>query len=357
MARKERQEFASNIDVIDCLPPGLYEAVLTQVEGARSGLGAYIARFEARTLDDIRSVGCNDLDDERKFAAAARLSEVNLGLYRTFVQPWVRATATESGAELLRQLNPARLQFELFSDKKNPFMRPVAAMAEWARAHRRTAAHDNPFLAWQKFLSSQIEVGLDAYRDWRDGLQEAMFHATYGSPLVQALLGLRASDDPPRRRPGREPEEQAFIERRIEALRCDMAKGGLREALVRALLYVGLPAKAVDERGFAVIRQIRSEQERALPLPAFKALIRDQFLMLLIDEEWAITTMPELVKREAAEASRAFALIEQVARARGRLEEEAETRLERVRAIFGTGDTASGKPAQRRPSLAEAAAE
>ena len=36
-------------------------------------------------------LGGNDLEDERKFAAVARLSEVNLGLYRTFLQPWVRA--------------------------------------------------------------------------------------------------------------------------------------------------------------------------------------------------------------------------------------------------------------------------
>ena len=41
-----------------------------------------------RTLDDIRALGGNDLEDERKFAAVARLSEINLGLYRTFLQPW-----------------------------------------------------------------------------------------------------------------------------------------------------------------------------------------------------------------------------------------------------------------------------
>ena len=50
--------------------------------------GKYLFRLEARTLDDIRAFGVNDADDEKRFAAVARVSEVNLGLYRTFAEPW-----------------------------------------------------------------------------------------------------------------------------------------------------------------------------------------------------------------------------------------------------------------------------
>ena len=64
--------------------------------------GDYLVRFEARTLDDIRALGGNDEEDERKFAAAARVSEINLGLYRTFVQPWVRSWANEGFAQWMR---------------------------------------------------------------------------------------------------------------------------------------------------------------------------------------------------------------------------------------------------------------
>jgi Protein of unknown function (DUF3141) len=41
-------------------------------------------RCEERTLDDIRALGGNDAEDERRFAAAAKVSEINLALYRTF---------------------------------------------------------------------------------------------------------------------------------------------------------------------------------------------------------------------------------------------------------------------------------
>ena len=133
VAKKEHQEFASNIDLIDCLPPGLYEAVITEKNSDSANIdlvtGDYISRFEARSLEDIRAMGGNTLEDERCFAAVARLSEVNHGLYRTTVQPVVRALATEQGAEFLRRMHPQRVGYELFSDH-NPFLQPLAAVAE-----------------------------------------------------------------------------------------------------------------------------------------------------------------------------------------------------------------------------------
>ena len=98
---KKDAEFATNIDFIDCLPPGLYEAVLTpsDAEENRDGLvvGDYIVHFEDRSLDAIRALGTNDIEDERCFAAVARLSEINLGLYRTFLQPWSAPRSRRSG--------------------------------------------------------------------------------------------------------------------------------------------------------------------------------------------------------------------------------------------------------------------
>ena len=95
MARKEYGEFSNNIDLIDVLPPGLYEAVFEAKRDDTASpdlvTGDWIMRCEARTLDDIRALGGNDAADERRFATAARVSEINLALYRTFAQPMVRA--------------------------------------------------------------------------------------------------------------------------------------------------------------------------------------------------------------------------------------------------------------------------
>ncbi len=64
VATKEHSEFASCIDLIDLLPPGLYEAVITEVEEdtARPDLieGKYLLSLQPRTLDDIRALGRNE---------------------------------------------------------------------------------------------------------------------------------------------------------------------------------------------------------------------------------------------------------------------------------------------------------
>src|SRR5512144_2855857 len=128
VARKEQREFSSNIDLIDVLPPGLYEAMFEAKSGETASpdlvTGDWIMRCEARTLDDIRALGGNDAEDERRFATAARVSEINLALYRTFAQPMVRAMMSAPAAEWLRRLHPLRLQYELLSDA-NPLMAAV----------------------------------------------------------------------------------------------------------------------------------------------------------------------------------------------------------------------------------------
>jgi Protein of unknown function (DUF3141) len=72
VARKEHGEFASNIDLIDVLPPGLWEAVITRktADAIHPELisGDWIARFERRTLNDIRVIVRPDRGNERRFA-------------------------------------------------------------------------------------------------------------------------------------------------------------------------------------------------------------------------------------------------------------------------------------------------
>src|SRR5678816_2104508 len=88
VATKEHSEFASCMELIDLLPPGLYEAVITEVdedtENPQLIHGKYLFRLEPRTLDHLRALGTNSPEDDRRFATVARVSEVNLGLYRAF---------------------------------------------------------------------------------------------------------------------------------------------------------------------------------------------------------------------------------------------------------------------------------
>jgi hypothetical protein len=357
VARKEHDEFASNIDLIDVLPPGLYEAVLTPkgeaVDNPDLVTGEWVMRCEARTLDDIRALGGNDLADERRFAAAARLSELNLAHYRAFAQPAVRALVTPALAEAMRRMHPLRLSYEMFGPR-NPWLAWVDGVADQVRANRRPAQSGNPLVAAQAALSQQIVDGFEAWRRGAERLAEDTFHAIYGTPALQAALGIDTGSPP--RKAARSKLHEALVDRRIEDLRAAMARGGMAEALVRSLLYVGMARKAVDERGFAAITRMRDAHpsHRQMTLAAFKALVREQYLMLVIDEEAALHAVPALLPDAIEDRRAAFATLRQIIEASGTPGDAPAARLQRVAALFGLGpelvslaprDDASGRKA------------
>jgi len=301
VAKKEHDEFASNIDLIDVLPPGLYEAVLTPKSDGDplSDLvtGDYLVRFAARSLDDIRALGSNSEEDERCFATAARVSEINLGLYRTFMQPWIRNLSNDGMASWMRNFHPLRLQYEMFS-AKNPFLRSMDAFVDMTRGYRRGVPADNPMWRAQEQMSEHIEKGLDAYRDWRDAMCETIFFSVYGSPLLQALVGLKASDRQVRAQLGSDTARRTLVERRIEELKRAIPDGGPREAIIRALLYVRTPGSMVDERGFNLLRRIREEAGSGVSLGEFKKLVREQDFMLQLDERKCLDAIPQMLAED-----------------------------------------------------------
>jgi pimeloyl-ACP methyl ester carboxylesterase len=337
VAKKEHQEFASNIDLIDVLPPGLYEAMMVpkdQADAAGDLIGdSYLVRFEPRTLEHIRALGANDDDDDRKFAAVARLSEINLGLYRTFMQPLVRTWANEGLAKSMRQFHPLRFQYEMFSHA-NPFVRALQSWVGDVKESRQPVAKDNIFWQMQEQFADWVETSLDAYRDLRDHTSEALFDAVYGSPLVQALLGLRASDGSPRTKPGKDAVHKAFVAQRIEELSSGMTEGGPREAAIRALLYIRMPEGVVDERAFNLLQRIRDEAGGGLTIPAFKKLVREQFLMLLLDERRALEAIPTMLARDSKLAARMQDNLHRVIAAVGLRSNVGQARLAEVEALF-----------------------
>ena len=354
VATKEHGEFAQAMDMIDLMPPGLYEAVISgideSVENPQLVTGNYVFTLETRTLADIRALGGNTPEDDRRFAAVAKLSEVNQGLYRTFMGPALRMTANEQSAQLMRRLHPNRLRFHMFADD-NPAMCPVAGWAEWVRANRSPVSPDNPFLAFERLASDAIASSLEAWGKARDAWTEELFLSTYGSPWLQALLGLGADDASSTRRIERDLAREAATSRVAAELRDKMETGGLAEAAVRALLYVQLPDGKADERGFAVLQQISSELPAAkrLGIARFKELVKEQFLILRLDEERAIAALPKLLPDDRRACENAFKLIQRVVEARGALSEEGSRRLAQIETLFGG---AAAKPrGTRQPEL------
>src|SRR5262245_33876481 len=342
VAKKEHGEFSSNIDLIDTLPPGLYQAIFedktAETTNPDLALGNWVMRCEARTLEDIRALGGDDIADERRFATAARVSDINLALYRTFAQPVVRAMVSTQVADWMRQMHPLRVQYEMFSDQ-NPAMAQIEMLAEQIRQDRKPVASDNPFVAMQENFSNQIVSALDGWREAMEKLAERTFLAIYGSPTLQAAVGIDPAGTQHLRNAPKNPLHGELLQKRIEELKSRIPEGGLRAAVIRALIYAGMNRASIDERGFEMARRIR-EEHGDMSLADFKALVREQFNILLIDQEAALAAIPSMLPTDAETREKAYGLIKQVMSVRGELSTEDKKRMDEVARLFGLGSSA-----------------
>lgn len=338
VAKKEHAEFSENIDLIDVLPPGLYEATFEAKDEETTSsdlvVGKWVMRCEARTLDDIRAMGGNSPEDERRFAAAKRVSELNLAAYRKFVQPWIKNVVSPQLAETMRNLHPLRMQYEAFSSQ-NPLMATVKSAAEEIEDKRKPASKDNPFLAFQEQMSKQIVHALDSWRDATEALSETVFLNLYGSPALQAALGIDPKSEPSRRRE-MSAEHRAMLEKRIAELRSRIGEGGPREAAIRSLLYIGSARGMVDERSIEALRRVRRDHGGPrLSLAEFKMLVREQFFMLLLDQEGALAAIPKLLPDDVNQRRALVASMREVLSASGEVTGERASRLQRIATLLG----------------------
>ena len=148
-----------------------------------------------------------------------------------------------------------------------------------------------------------------------------MFFGFYGSPFVQALLGIN-EDSIVRPIPDTSPEKLAARQAQTNAYEAMLGTGGFDEALTRAVLYVVAADRMLDQR-CALALNVARQQLMHLSLAEFKVLVRDQFFVLQLEPERAIEALASIVPK---------------ADARKEL-------LKQVRAIAGAGDPPT--PAER----------
>jgi hypothetical protein len=164
-----------------------------------------------------------------------------------------------------------------------------------------------------------------------------VFTNVYGSPVLQAALGVNPESNQPMRKATRSLLHRELMEKRIAELKAKIATGGLREAIIRGLLFGGMGRAAVDERGFEAVRRIR-QAHSDVPLPEFKAIVREQFYMLLIDADAALNAIPAMLPDDPEARQKAFDLIMQVLGARDDYSDGDRERLTRIASLFGASE-------------------
>ncbi len=289
IARREHAEVTSTLKTIESLAPGLYEMKIDDTAG--EGLQErFLVSFHARTMADILNVTKNDREQERDFAAVARLSEMGADAYEAGLRPLVQAMVTPQLSEALRENHPSRLSRKAFSDQ-NPAMASLAQATDWAKSSRQSAEASNPFLGLEKIMASAFIQGLDFYRDVRDAAFETTFLSIYGAPFLRWFGASHAQESMPK-----DPKELRFLPE-VQAMLLGVDSGGFEAAVIRMLILLAGSRGSVRRDRLERSSQVLTTHEAfvALGLDRRAAMIREQTIIVEFEAERALQGLPLLL--------------------------------------------------------------
>jgi hypothetical protein len=133
---------------------------------------------------------------------------------------------------------------------------------------------------------------------------ERNFMNLYGSPVLQALVGLR-TDEQRVRQLGRDIARETVAASARAKLVEQAGVGGTPEAIVRALLYVfrAPELRAADERAYNTLRELRAHSDggKVMTLAHFKEVVQQQAQILSWDEEAGFNALPHLLPESQTE--------------------------------------------------------
>ena len=254
IALKEHDQLVTSLDVIESLPPGLYEMKLVAKEGKEQQRwdqlepGDYTVHYQHRTMEDIRKINPEGREEEAMFSTISQWSEFNANLYKTYMRPWVRMTATRQMADMMVKLSPLRMQRQLFSESF-PLAPWIRHQATAARAARTPVDDDNPLKKIERDMAQKISTALDDYRVRRDARTVSQTRQMFGPTGMGAWLKPQQSDaEVARERAERE------LEAYREAALAHIGEGGFAEAVCRIVVAGMVSIGAFERRSLRLAR-------------------------------------------------------------------------------------------------------
>ncbi|OIQ68951.1 hypothetical protein GALL_494510 [mine drainage metagenome] len=254
VARKEHDQLVTSLDIIESLPPGLYEMKLK----AKAGLdhlrweelepGDYTVHYEHRTLADIAALNPEGREEEAMFSTLSKVSEFNAHFYKTWIRPWVRLTATRQAGDAMGKLNTLRLQRQLFSDNF-PLAGLIREQARLARSKRVHVADDHPLRQLEKKTATQISDYLNKYRDQRDADMVQWTRLVFGPKGLGAFI----KPDTPDAEVALARAQAELASQRSSALE-HTTEGGFAEAVCRIVLAGMVSIGAFERRSLRLAR-------------------------------------------------------------------------------------------------------
>lgn len=182
VARLEHRAILESLADIDALAPGLYEMRIDNPTGDPDcAHDQYVVRFEPRRVEDLVFKSQPEAF-ERVGGVSAHLE----AMYATFGSPWVRAWSNPVTAEIMKWSHPMRVSRYMFSERVNPAMVMMAALAPIVRANRRPVDDHNRFRKAERTGTDWVETSLTRIREARDARAEQAFSWLYDWPALAA---------------------------------------------------------------------------------------------------------------------------------------------------------------------------
>ncbi|MCF8210836.1 MAG: DUF3141 domain-containing protein [Rhodoferax sp.] len=319
IARKEHDQLVTSLDVIESLPPGLYEMKL-EAKAGKEALrweelepGDYTVHYEHRTMQDILALNPEGRDEEALFSTVSKISELNATLYKNLVRPWVKMLATRPVGDFVGSQHPLRLQRQMFTDDF-PLAPMIRAWAKQARADRVSVPQDHPLRQLEHKLDEKITETLNLYRDKRDAQAVELARKLYGPQG----LGFWFKPEPADSELAHQRAQRQLEIARAKALET-ITDGGFAEAVCRIVLSGMASIGSFERRSFRLARLLAKIPPETLsdvaPGTNWLTLLKDQARITAVAPVEALNALesllPDTASRENALAiSAAVMMIE-----------------------------------------------
>lgn len=322
IANHEHTGIASIMDMIEVLPPGLYELDIDHFEG-HGQEKTFSVDVSRRTFKDLSQAIGEHRNDEEAFKAVHRHSMAQTQIYEQNLRPLVQAMSNETSAQLLRTMHPLRLQRSGWSSKnplaiatshlsqtiinaidknQNQNAAPVKKAQQsyspsdvYARVKLpaiESMQQDNLFLQIEKMFMDSTRMTLDFWRDCQGRYTESTFFRIWSMPWLRQYgeqVGARRLLD---------KDALSELPTVDEAL-TKVEEGDFNEAVVRMLILANIVAdNNIDRDQLVRLTEVLTKQEPFTQVSKadLAAMIHTQTLVVRFAEEDSIKSLSALLK-------------------------------------------------------------
>jgi hypothetical protein len=303
IARKEHDQLVTSLDVIESLPPGLYEMKLQAKAGLETQRwdqlepGDYTVHYLHRTMQDILELNPEGREEEQLFSTIAKVSELNAGIYKTWIRPWVKMLATREVGDAIGKMHSLRVQREVIADTL-PIAPLIREMAKQVREQRIHAHPASDLSQMEKKLDTQITDSLNQYRDKRDAQSVELARSLYGANG----LGFWFKPDVPDAEVSH-ARAQVDIEKARQVVLKTITQGGLPEAVCRIVVAGMVSIGSFERRSLRLARlltQLPQTERNAIPANVnWVQLIKEQARITAVAPVEALNALEHMLPGSA----------------------------------------------------------